>query len=188
MSVGNPHIGKSDFSGSISIWIQSMALDAPGILRHERHVGIEQQAEIGLFQQRQGIEAGEARRILRNIEIDRIEFRDPDAAGQRQPLQRRDGLRLAAEIGRQRDRIFRRHQSRRRSHRRAPARCRRPARCHSGGRIGRHLRRRPIPPPASRAAASCRPGPGGSLCMKAPARASASFTTTPDGSEYSHLT
>jgi len=30
--------------------------------------------------------------------------------------------------------------------------------------------------------------PGGSLCANALARASASFTTTPDGNEYSHLT
>ncbi len=83
---------------------------APGVLRDERYIRIQQQAEIGGLEQGQGIEAGETGRILRDIEVDRIEFRDPDAAGPRQPLQHRDGVRLAAEIGGQGNRIFRRHQ------------------------------------------------------------------------------
>src|SRR5437879_4665609 len=62
------------------------------------------------FEQGQRIEPGEAWRGLRNVEVDRIEFRNPDAAGPCQPLQRRDRLSLAAEIGRERNRVFRRHQ------------------------------------------------------------------------------
>ena len=90
MSVGNPHIGKSDFSGSISIWIHFIAFGALGILRHERHVGIEQQAEIGVFEQGQRIEPAKQGESCGNVEVDRIEFGDADAAGPRQPIEHRD--------------------------------------------------------------------------------------------------
>jgi hypothetical protein len=83
-----------------------------GILRNERHVRIQQEAEIGALDQGQGIEAGEAGRALRNAEIERIEFRNPDAAGLRKALQHRDRFWSAPEIGGERDRVFRRHQLR----------------------------------------------------------------------------
>jgi hypothetical protein len=112
----NTHVGRKSPHRKIGLQGIDVDLDpfdgaaALGILRNERHIRIQQQAEIGLFQQGQGIEAGEAGRGLRDIEVDRIEFRDPDAAAPRQPVQHGDGLRLAAKIGRQCDRVFRRHQ------------------------------------------------------------------------------
>jgi hypothetical protein len=43
---------------------------ALGGLRNERHIGIEQEAKVGVFEQGQGIDAGEAGRILGDVEVD----------------------------------------------------------------------------------------------------------------------
>jgi hypothetical protein len=54
--------------------------------------------------------SGEARRVLWQVQIDGIEFRDPNAAGPRQSVQHLHCPRVAPEIGGQRNRIFRLHQ------------------------------------------------------------------------------
>ena len=112
MSVGNPHIGKSDFNGSMSIWIQSIASTRLAYCGTKGTSVSSSSPTSACSSRGRRIETGEARRILRNIEIDRIELGNPDAAGKCQALQRRDRVGVASEIGRQRDRIFRGHQSR----------------------------------------------------------------------------
>jgi hypothetical protein len=88
-------------------------LDRGGLfcgLRHEWHIRVEQQAEIGAFEQGERIGTDKAGRVLRNIEIDGVELGNAHAADPRQAVERGNRVRLASEIGGKRDRIFRAHQ------------------------------------------------------------------------------
>ena len=128
-------------------------------LRHKGHVGIEQQAEIGVLQQGQGIAAGMTWRVLRDVEVDGVELGDADAAGPRQLVESRDGARPDGRDRRRTPPDFRRPSVARRSPRPVPARCRLRGYGRSAPADRRASRPRPILPPASRAAASCRPVP-----------------------------
>ena len=110
MSVGNPHIGKSDFRGSMSIWIHLIAPARPAYCGMNGTSESSSRPRSAASSKGSGSKPAKHGECLRNIEVDRIEFGDPDAAGLRQPVQHRDRPRLAAEIGRQRNRIFRSHQ------------------------------------------------------------------------------
>ena len=75
-----------------------------GIVRHvardPRHVDIDQQADIGLGQRLGRHEAAVAGRIVRQVDVERIELDHPDAGEARQLVEQRDGGMVAAGIGR----------------------------------------------------------------------------------------
>src|ERR1700682_2154354 len=98
MSVANPHIGNSDFKGSMSIWIH---LIAPARFAYCGMKGTSESSN----RPRSAVSSKgrKAKGGLGDIEIDRIEFGDADAAGLRQPVQYGNGAGLAAEIGGQRN-------------------------------------------------------------------------------------
>ena len=110
MSVANPHIGKSALSGSISIWIHLSALARLAYCGTNGTSESRIRPRSACSSRGSGSEPakqGESWGMLRSIELNST-TRIPQAA--RQPVQHRDGLRPAAEIGRERHRIVCRHQ------------------------------------------------------------------------------
>ena len=85
-----------------------------GIVRHvardPRHVDIDQQADVGLGQRLGRHEAAVAGRIVRQVDVERIELDHPDAGEARQLVEQRDGGVVAPGIGRDQQGPLRRQQ------------------------------------------------------------------------------
>ena len=153
------HIGKPCLTTSTSMCAQNVAGFSRRVARDPRHVDVDQQAEVRLGDVLARDEAGAARRVGRDVEMERVELEHADAREPRELVEQRRRRRVAARVRRDEQRMLRRDQpvGEQRDRRRVRAARLRPRRSAPAGTSA--PRSRPRSRRASRAGASGRPAP-----------------------------